>query len=108
MIPVAENYEIKPLTEEEETIIEEKIMEYANAIAPSFPYTEEEQMVFKTEDEGRKAIGGCVVNVHEWGRAVLAQLWVDERVPPSRSRFHADPCRRKCGKGEELLLSVFR
>ena len=76
MIPVAENYEIKPLTEEEETIIEEKIMEYANAIAPSFPYTEEEQMVFKTEDEGRKAIGGCVVNVHEWGRAVLAQLWV--------------------------------
>ncbi len=79
MIHDIENYEIVPLTEEEEGIIEEKIMEYANAMAPSFPHTEEEQLVFKIEDEERKVIGGCVVNVHEWGRAVLAQLWVDER-----------------------------
>ncbi len=79
MIHDVENYEIVPLTEEEEGIIEEKIMEYANAMAPSFPHTEEEQLVFKIEDEERKVIGGCVVNVHEWGRAVLAHLWVDER-----------------------------
>ena len=35
MIHDIENYEIVPLTEEEEGIIEEKIMEYANAMAPS-------------------------------------------------------------------------
>ena len=72
-------YEIKPLTEEEEAIIEKKIMEYANAMASSVPHTEEEQLIFKIENEKREIIGGCIVNVHEWGRAVLAQLWVDER-----------------------------
>ncbi|MBO4501739.1 MAG: GNAT family N-acetyltransferase, partial [Clostridia bacterium] len=24
-------------------------------------------------------IGGCILNIHAWGRAVLAALWVDER-----------------------------
>ena len=70
-------YEIKPLTEEEETFIEEKINVYADSIAPSEPHTEEEQLVFKVEDEDKNVIGGCVVNIHAWGRAVLAQLWVD-------------------------------
>ena len=32
--------EILPLTEAEEGIIKEKIMEYANAMAPSFPHAE--------------------------------------------------------------------
>ena len=72
-------YEIKPLTEEEETFIEEKINVYADSMAPSEPHTEEEQLVFKVEDEDKNVIGGCVVNIHEMGRAVLAQLWVDER-----------------------------
>ena len=70
-------YEIKPLTEEEETFIEEKINVYADSMAPSEPHTEEEQLVFKVEDEGNNVIGGCVVNIHAWGRAVLARLWVD-------------------------------
>ena len=72
-------YEIKPLTKEEETFIEEKINVYADSMAPSEPHTEEEQLVFKVEDEDKNVIGGCVVNIHEMGRAVLAQLWVDER-----------------------------
>ena len=72
-------YEIKPLTEEEETFIEQKINVYADSMAPSEPHTEEEQLVFKVEDEDKNVIGGCVVNIHEMGRAVLAQLWVDER-----------------------------
>ena len=72
-------YEIKPLSEDEEALIEKKISEYADSMAPSEPHTEEEQLVFKVEDEEGKVIGGCVVNVHEWGRAVLAQLWVDEQ-----------------------------
>ena len=72
-------YEIKPLSEDEEALIEKKISEYADSMAPSEPRTEEEQLVFKVEDEEGIVIGGCVVNIHEWGRAVLAQLWVDER-----------------------------
>ena len=72
-------YEIRPLTEEEETFIEEKISVYGDSMAPSEPHTEEEQLVFKVENEDKNVIGGCIVNIHAWGRAVLAQLWVDER-----------------------------
>ncbi|MBQ6019493.1 MAG: GNAT family N-acetyltransferase [Clostridia bacterium] len=72
-------YEIKPLTEEEENLIERKINGYADSMAPPEPRTEEEQLVFKVGDAEGNVIGGCVVNVHEWGRAVLAQLWVDGR-----------------------------
>ena len=70
-------YEIKPLAEEEETFIEEKINVYGDSMAPSEPHTEEEQLVFKVEDEDKNVIGGCIVNIHAWGRAVLAELWVD-------------------------------
>lgn len=73
------NYEIKPLTTEEEDLIEKKINEYADSISPSEPHTEEEQLVFKVSNEEGIVIGGCVVNIHEWGRAVLAQLWVEEQ-----------------------------
>ena len=72
-------YEIKPLTEDEESFVNEKIREYADSMAPSFPKTSEEQLVFKIADGEGTLLGGCVVNVHEWGRAVLARLWVDER-----------------------------
>ena len=71
-------YEIKLLTDEEAEIIGKKISEYADSMAPKEPHTEEEQLVFKVSDEEGIVIGGCVVNIHEWGRAVLAQLWVDE------------------------------
>ena len=70
-------YEIRPLTGEEETCIEEKINVYGDSMAPSRPHTEEEQLVFKVEDDDKNVIGGCVVNIHAWGRAVLAQLWVE-------------------------------
>ena len=72
-------YEIKPLPEEEEDLIEKKIHAYADSMAPQEPHTEEETLVFKAEDAEGTLVGGCVVNIHEWGRAVLAQLWVDER-----------------------------
>lgn len=73
------NYEIKALTAEEEDLIEKKINEYADSMAPSEPHTEEEQLVFKVSDEEGIVIGGCVLNIHQWGRAVLAQLWVEEQ-----------------------------
>jgi len=53
-------YEIRPLTEEEETFIEEKINVYADSMAPSEPHTEEEQLVFKVEDEDKNVIGGYI------------------------------------------------
>ena len=73
------NFEIKPLTEEEEAVVEKKINAYADSMAPSEPHTGGEQLVFKAEDAEGKVIGGCVVNIHAWGRAVLAQLWVEEQ-----------------------------
>ena len=73
------DYEIKPLTEEEENQTEEKINGYADSMAPAEPHTEEERLVYKIENEDGVVIGGCVVNIHLWGRAVLALLWVDER-----------------------------
>jgi len=72
------DYEIKPLTEEEAKIIGKKISEYADSMAPKEPHTEEDQFVFKVENEEGKMIAGCILNIHEWGRAVLAQLWADE------------------------------
>ena len=73
-------YETMPLTGEDESYIEKKIGEYAYTMAPPEPGTPDaEQMVFKAEDTGGCIAGGCVVNIHEWGRAVLALLWVDER-----------------------------
>jgi GNAT superfamily N-acetyltransferase len=73
------DYEIRPLTEEEESLIADKINEYADSMARSEIRTREEQLVFTVKDEEGNIIGGCVVNIHTWGRAVLAQLWVDER-----------------------------
>lgn len=72
-------YEIKPLRKEDEAYIGKKIGEYAYMMAPPEPGTpEEEQIIFRAEDENGTFAGGCVVNVHEWGRAVLAMLWVEE------------------------------
>ena len=72
-------YEMKPLTDEEAEAIGKKISEYADSMAPNEPHTEEEQLVFKIENEEGRMIAGCVLNIHLWGRAVLAQLWADEQ-----------------------------
>ena len=72
-------YEMKPLTEEEESLILDKINAYADSMVPSESRTGEEQLVFRIADEAGKVIAGCIVNIHQWGRAVLAQLWADER-----------------------------
>ena len=73
------NYEIEPLTKEKESLIEKKINEHADSMAPSEPHTEEKRLVFKVTDEEGGIIAGCILNIHSWGRAVLAQLWTDER-----------------------------
>ena len=73
-------YEIKQLTEEDISYIETKIGEYAYSMAPPESGTpDEEQMIFRADDKDGNIAGGCIVNIHEWGRAVLALLWVDEK-----------------------------
>lgn len=72
-------YSIMPLSDEEEELIEKKIIEYADSMAPREPHTEDETLVYAVKDEKDGVIGGCIVNIHEWGRAVLANLWVDGR-----------------------------
>ena len=72
-------HELVPLTEEEEELIENKINEYADSMAPAFPRTKEERLVYKVTGEDGNIIGGSIVNIYMWGRAVLATLWVDER-----------------------------
>ena len=71
-------YEIQPLTSQEKCLIKKKIHAYVDCIAPDEPHTEEEQLVFRIKNEEDKTIAGCVLNIHSWGRAVLAQLWTDE------------------------------
>ena len=70
-------YKTVPLSEEEESLIEEKINEYADSMAPRVHRTKEERLVFKIENEEGKLIAGCILNIHLWGRAVLATLWAD-------------------------------
>ncbi len=72
-------YEIKPLASAEEETIAEKVGAWADTMAPSEPATKEEQLIFRATDEEGRVIAGCVINIHAWGRAVLAQLWADER-----------------------------
>jgi streptomycin 3"-adenylyltransferase len=72
-------YEFKPMTGEEESLVMKKIIEYADSMAGSAEHTEEESLVFKIENEEGKIIAGCILNIHEWGRAVLGTLWADEK-----------------------------
>ena len=73
-------YDIKPLSEDEAEYISEKLGEYLESVIPSDPgMPEEDQLVFKIRNDEGNIIAGCIVNIHEWGRAVLATLWADER-----------------------------
>ncbi len=76
-------------------------------MASSDPHTEEEQLVFKVEDGDGKVVGGCVVDIHPWGRAVLAQLWVEEsyRRRGIGSRLFGEIEREAKEKGACVILS---
>ncbi len=73
------DYNITLLSSEEADLLEEKIAAFGYRTAPPEPGTPEEQrLVYKALDGDGKIAGGCIVNIHAWGRAVLACLWVDE------------------------------
>ena len=56
---------------------------------------DEEQLVFIIRNEKGTVIAGAIVNIHEWGGAVLAKLWVDTRY-------------RKQGLGSMLIQTAER
>ena len=73
-------YEIKISEKEDSEYVEEKLNEYLASVAPPETGAENEELVFKVEDEG-KVVGGCIIELYEWnwGRMLLEALWVDEK-----------------------------
>ena len=72
------NYEIKPLTPDEAELIEEKIGEYDDRVAPPVPGAEEKELVFKITDGG-ELVGGMISSADTWGSVEFQNLWIDER-----------------------------
>ena len=71
------DYTIKDLTNEEAAYIGEKI----NEIVPREVGADEEEFVLKVENDAGEIVGGCIVELYEygWSRLYLNTLWVDER-----------------------------
>ena len=71
------DYTIKDLTNEEAAYIGEKI----NEIVPHEVDADEEEFVLKVENDADEIVGGCIVELYEygWSRLYLDTLWVDER-----------------------------
>ena len=69
-------YKIENLTKDEARYIGEKI----NEIVPREVDADEEEFVFKIENETGITIGGCIATAYEyhWSRMFLNELWVEE------------------------------
>ncbi|MBR5708662.1 MAG: GNAT family N-acetyltransferase [Oscillospiraceae bacterium] len=74
-----DGFEVRPLDEGDEDLIERNVNEYADSKAPAEPRTEDERLVFRASDGEGALAGGCILNIRRWGRAVLSTLWVDEK-----------------------------
>ena len=89
------DYMIVPVAEQDDDLIEDKLDQYNNHIAPPLPGVKEEGFTRKITDRDGKIIGGCCAMVHRWGFLFVDVLWVDERY-------------RKMGLGSALLQDVER
>jgi GNAT superfamily N-acetyltransferase len=71
------DYKMMNLTEEEAARIGGQILE----IVPHEVDREEEEFVLKVENDAGEIVGGCIVELYEygWSRLYLNTLWVDER-----------------------------
>ena len=71
------DYKMMNLTEEEAARIGGQILE----IVPHEVDREEEEFVLKVENDAGEIVGGCIVELYEygWSRLYLDTLWVDER-----------------------------
>ena len=75
-----DSYRLLPCEEEAEDLILKKIDEYADAMAPAEPHTEEEQIVFKAVDAEGKLVGGCVSAAFAAALAVVSILTADNTI----------------------------
>ena len=71
------DYKMMNLTEEEAARIGGQILE----IVPHEVDRDEEEFVLKVENDAGEIVGGCIVELYEygWSRLYLNTLWVDER-----------------------------
>ena len=71
------DYKMMNLTEEEAARIGGQILE----IVPHEVDRDEEEFVLKVENDAGEIVGGCIVELYEygWSRLYLDTLWVDER-----------------------------
>ena len=72
-------YELKPLEEGDEDLIEGKVGEYDHSVALPVPGAEEETLYFKITDGDGRIIAGCILAIDTWKVADLDILWVDEK-----------------------------
>lgn len=72
-------YSIVPLEDSDFVLIDEKIGEYENSIAPPEKDAEESAFVLKITDEKNNVIAGCAVEINDWGIAEIEPMWVEER-----------------------------
>lgn len=72
-------YDILPCTEDDEELIDGKLTEINHAVVPPSEGTEDEELVFKIENDEGTIIAGCIVSIDGWQLANLDTLWVDEK-----------------------------
>ena len=72
-------YKTIPCTEDDEELIDGKLTEINHAVVPPSEGTEDEELVFKIENDEGTIIAGCIVSIDGWQLANLDTLWVDEK-----------------------------
>ena len=72
-------YELKPLEEGDEDLIEGKVDEYDHSVVLPVPGAEEETLYFKIKDGDGRIIAGCILAIDTWKVADLDILWVEEK-----------------------------
>lgn len=72
-------YKMMPLFEEETALLSEKLEAYLEETVPSPPGTPaREEITLCIRDEDGNTVAGCILEICQWGRAVLGKLWAQE------------------------------
>ena len=72
-------YEYVPCNDDDEEFVEEKLTEINHSVFPPVEGAEEEEIVFKIEEENGNVIAGCLVEIDCWKIAELDIIWVHEQ-----------------------------
>ena len=69
-------YEYVPCNDDDEEFVEEKLTEINHSVFPPVEGAEEEEIVFKIEDENGNVIAGCLVEIDCWKIAEIGRAHV--------------------------------